>query len=397
MKRSIWIGGAKFRHATLKKLITQIEPGEPEKILKKLNTIFDQIGKFDPEYVSTRRAKPLTLNDIIETLSQLKKPTILVEYFTTNKEAYIFTISSKDKKLYVTTVSLSEKKIREYAENFDREVIDYDPCFEHVGESWLELSDYLIRPIQNLLTGNDLVCFVPYGLLHSLPLHALELEDKRLIENHPVVYSPSASLIRFSQNKGSSKLQTCISFGVASKNQTRSEEIVEDTANGVAKLFGTKAYNSEAATKERALKEIEGKDVVHFSCHGYLNQKDPLSSGIVLYNEEILTAKEIFDLKLNAEIVTLGACQTGLSERSLGDELIGLTRAFLYAGAPSLIVSLWSVNASSTKELMLEFYKLAKEGVDKASALQQAQKKIMTQEKYSHPYYWAPFILVGKD
>ncbi len=165
----------------------------------------------------------------------------------------------------------------------------------------------------------------------------------------------------------------------------------------MAKLFGTKAYNSAVATKEKVLQEIEGKDIVHFSCHGYLDQKDPLSSGIVLYNEEILTAKEIFDLKLNAEIVSLGACQTGLSERSLGDELIGLTRAFLYAGTPSLIVSLWSVNASSTKELMLEFYKLAKDGVDKASAFQHSPKENNDSRKIFASILLGTLHTSGKD
>ncbi len=85
-------------------------------------------------------------------------------------------------------------------------------------------------------------------------------------------------------------------------------------------------------------------------------------------------------MRLNAELVTLSACQTGLNERSPGDELIGLTRAFLYAGASSVVVSLWSVDARSTQELMREFYKLLKNGVDKATALQEAQKKIMKNE-----------------
>ena len=113
-----------------------------------------------------------------------------------------------------------------------------------------------------------------------------------------------------------------------------------------------------------------------------------------MYDGEILTAREVFNLKLNAELVTLGACQTGINERSRGDELIGLTRAFLYAGAPSVVVSLWSVDAQSTQELMVDFYTRLKNGADKATALQEAQKKIM--EDYPHPYYWAPFILIGK-
>lgn len=98
---------------------------------------------------------------------------------------------------------------------------------------------------------------------------------------------------------------------------------------------------------------------------------------------------------MNAELVTLSACETGISQTKRGDELIGLTRALIYAGAPSVIVSLWSVYDPSTRELMVELYRQLKSGKDKATALQQAQIKIMSKEEYSHPYYWAPFILVG--
>ena len=373
----------------------QVELGETERILQRLNLIYDEIGKVDPEYVSARRAKPISLDNILETLSLLKKATILVEYFVTAKETFIFVASSKNKELHIVPVPLSEDKLRGYVENFEKEVMNYHK-FGNVGESWLELSDYLIKPIQSLLTGHDLICFVPYGLLHSLPLHALKLEGERLIKTHPVVYSPSASLIRFNQNKGSGKLESCVSFGVVRNNQTSLELIVEETASGVSGLFGEKAYNGGSATKETALKECANKDVVHFSCHGFFDKGDPLSSGIALYDDNILTAREIFDMKLNAELVTLGACETGQNERSLGDELIGLTRAFLYAGAATAVVTLWSVNADSTKDLLLEFYRRLKNGADKATALQEAQIKLMETENYSHPYYWAPFIIVGK-
>ena len=136
------------------------------------------------------------------------------------------------------------------------------------------------------------------------------------------------------------------------------------------------------------------KDIIHFSCHGSFDNIDPLSSGIELH-DEVLKAREIFDMRLNTELVTLSACQTGLNKRSPGDELIGLTRAFLYAGAPSVVVSLWSVDAQSTHELMLEFYKQLKNGADKATALQKAQIKTIEKKKYAHSYYWAPFVLIG--
>jgi CHAT domain-containing protein len=110
-----------------------------------------------------------------------------------------------------------------------------------------------------------------------------------------------------------------------------------------------------------------------------------------------LTAREIFNLKerMNADLVTVSACQTGLSDRRPGDELVGLTRSLLYAGASSIVVSLWSVAARSTMELMEEFYTQLKEGKDKATALQQAMIKVMKKPEYSHPYFWAPFLLVG--
>ncbi|GAH04847.1 unnamed protein product, partial [marine sediment metagenome] len=269
-------------------------------------------------------------------------------------------------------------------ENYWRGVVEYLD-FDDIGSNWLDLSRYLIEPISEYLTKESLIYFVPYNLLHYLPLHALELNGEPLIKNNPVAYLPSASLIRFCQNKGSGKLESCASFGVD----------FEDEAEKVAELFGVKPYIGSTAAKEKVIEACTNKDIIHFSCHGMFDDLDPLSSGVKLYNGEILTAREIFNLNLNAELVTLSACQTGINENSPGDELVGLTRAFLYAGAPSVIVSLWSVNAKSTQELMLEFYKLLKSGKDKATALQKAQVKIMDKEEYSHPYYWAPFVLVG--
>jgi CHAT domain-containing protein len=203
------------------------------------------------------------------------------------------------------------------------------------------------------------------------------------VKSHPVAYAPSASLIRFCQKKGSGSINTCASFGLG----------FEWEAQKVAELFNVKVYDYWLATKENLFKNL-GKDVIHLSCHGMFDENDPLSSGVE-FADGRLTAREIFGMKLDTELVTLSACQTGLSRRSAGDDLIGLTRAFIYAGAPTVIVSLWSVHAGSTMELMLEFYKLLKAGKDKATALQEAQVKIMEKDEYSLPHYWAPFMLVG--
>ncbi len=350
-------------------------------ILSELDKIYDKIEKIDPEYVFVRRAKPLSLDKIQNSL--LRKgnndaANILVEYFITKDKVFIFVISPHE--FHIKTIQLSEEKLARFIESYWREVVNY-ANFGDIGNTWMELSSYLIEPISEYLSQGELVHFVPNGLLHYIPLHALELNGEPLIKSHAVVYSPSASLLQFYKNKGSGFLKSCASFGIVFKEE----------AEEIARLFDTRAYLN--ATKNNVSENI-GKDILHFSCHGYFNNTDSLSSGIEL-QDGILTAREIFDLKLNSELVTLSACQTGLNESKPGDELIGLTRSLIYAGAGSVIVSLWSVDALSTQEWMVEFYMELKNGKDKATAVQQAQIKIMSIEEYSHPYYWAPFILVG--
>jgi tetratricopeptide (TPR) repeat protein len=377
------------RHLRQKKVT--VELGEIDRIIEKLNYVYNKIQIVDPEYVFTRRGKPLSLIEIQDMLSLQRRNLVLIEYFLTDNKIFIFVVSSRSKKLHIEAVPISQERLSLYIENYRRVVTEY-PDYKDIRDSWLGLSSCLIDPISKFLTEGDLIYFIPYNLLHYLPLHALELNGEPLIKHHPVAYSPSASLISFCKNKGSGKLESCASFGVDPYEKVK--DIVEKGAKDVANLFNTDAYIDEDATKDNVMKCMN-RDIIHFLCHGELDILDPLSSGVVLNNKKVLTAREILDMKLNTELVTLAACQTGINERNPGDELVGLTRAFLYAGAPSVIVSLWSVDAYSTQELMLEFYKLIKNGIDKATALQKAQIKIMEKKEYAHPYYWAPFVLVG--
>ena len=375
------------------KLIPNKEAGSLGGIFKKLDQIYDEIAKFDPEYVSSRRAKPVSLREIQNILSSFGKDVLLVEYFVTEKEIFIFTVSSRDKKLRVKSILLDKETLFNHFKNYRNEVVLF-PWFGSTGETWLDLGKYIIEPISDLLAVHNLICFVPHGILHAMPLHALELNGEPLIKNHPIAYSPSSSIMKFCSKKGKNKLQSAVSFGFSSNQDLNLKTIIENTATSVAKLFKANAFNFELATKLNVLKECANKDVVHFSCHGYFNPHDPLSSGIALHKGEILTAREIFQMRLKAEIVTIGACETGLNMINLSDEIVGLTRAFLYAGAHSIIGSLWSVDGSSTQELILEFYSLITKGYEKTTALQEATKKVM--EKNPHPFYWAPFILIGK-
>ncbi len=148
--------------------------------------------------------------------------------------------------------------------------------------------------------------------------------------------------------------------------------------------------------EKKIILEHLDSDIVHFSCHGYFDFNDPLSSGIAINENDVLSVKDIFNSKISSHLVTLSACQTGINKIKHGDELIGFTRSLLYSGVSSIVVSLWSPNAHVTKEIMVEFYiqiKFFNKSIPEA--LQQAQKKIIRNKQYSDVYYWAPFILIG--
>ncbi|MBU7029520.1 MAG: CHAT domain-containing protein, partial [Theionarchaea archaeon] len=328
----------------LRPIKISVEPGEVEKIYENLTHIYNEIERFDPEYVFTRRGKPLSLDDLQDILSSQKRNTVLIEYFITEEKTYIFVIPSRDHQLHMKSILLPAETLNTYLEDWRKVAINLDAQ---------KTSHCLIEPVSEYLNKGDLIYFVPYGPLHYFPLHALVSNGEPLIKNHPVAYLPSASILPFCQNKGTGRLKTCASFGVS----------FEKEAEKVAEFFNTKAYTGSSATAENL--ETCNTDIIHLSCHGLFDDKDPLSSRIQLHDRE-LTARDIFNMRLTTELVTLSACETGYNERSPGDELIGLTRAFLYAGTPSVIVSLWPVYGPPTQELMTEFYRQLKNSKEKA-------------------------------
>jgi CHAT domain-containing protein/uncharacterized protein HemY len=377
-----------------------VEPGEVDRLRKELEDIYTEIAKYDKQYVSLRKPQPISVDEIKARFENTGRNAVMVEYFVTQEKTYIFVVNHKE--LHVKEVELTREKLIQYADSYQREIVQY---LDHgdIGDfSIQELSKYLIEPISEHLSNVSLLYFVPHGMLHYIPLHVLLLKGQAIIRYYPVVYTPSASLMQYFKT-GKGHLDNSASFGVILKED---EHVFGEEAEMISRLLNCQHFPK--ATKQTVLSNLGGKDILHFSCHGYFDKAEPLSSGIILHGNnyedeekkfkyDVLSAREIFNLKerMDADLVTVSACQTGLSDRRPGDELVGLTRSLLYAGAASVVVSLWSVAANSTVELMEEFYSQLKEGKDKATALQQAMIKIMMKPEYSHPYFWAPFLLVG--
>jgi len=395
-----------------------IKPGDIIKVVDELNMIYDQMEKIDPEYVSLKRPKPITLdkitNNLDSTFSNGDKSTIvIVEYFVTDSRLYIFCIFQG--KLYVKGVDeLTKSNLYEYMLLYDVHIRNYYPGRTN-GNILQELSRYLIEPVKDILIQTDSIIFIPHSSLHYVPIHALELNGKPLIMTHKISYLPTAGLLQFIDRGNklrAKKPKSCNVFGVALSLPKEQELLEEAKEIAAVMLSNDKEENNnsiskyiENPSKDKVLQNLDA-DILHFSCHGYFDIQVPLKSGIVLKDMESLTAKDILSLsgdnRISADLVTLSACDTGISDNKPGDELIGLSRSLIYAGANSLILSLWPVSSKAAKETMISFYSNLKNGDTKAEALQKAQislrerwSEMHGQEEGGHPYFWAPFILIG--
>jgi CHAT domain-containing protein len=174
-------------------------------------------------------------------------------------------------------------------------------------------------------------------------------------------------------------------------------------AQAIAALLGGQLVLEDEATPARVRRAASECNILHLAAHGDFRPDNPLFCGVALANGW-LTTLDIFNLRLKASLVTLSACQTGRSVVGGGDELLGLMRAFLYAGAASLVMSLWAVEDRSTAQFMGTFYRKLAKGCPKGTALRYAQLQFVqgnslegdpAAEAHSHPYFWAPFFLVG--
>lgn len=225
--------------------------------------------------------------------------------------------------------------------------------------------------------------FVPHGPLHHVPLHAVNVAGQPLVERNPICYTPSAAVMRHCQNRCTGRRSGALVLGDSRDDLIHARE----EAAMIAARFDRPAVCGADATKQRlpeVLRDPERRtDVLHFACHGYFDPEDPRASGIVLADagarEPNLTADEILELELTADLVAVSACESGVSEQRAGDELIGLARALVIAGAPSVLVTLWPVDDLSITLVMDEFYRRLLEGtVSKAESLRAAQRAVRT-------------------
>lgn len=252
-----------------------------------------------------------------------------------------------------------------------------------------KLYEKLVQPIEKLIGERNLI-FVPVGALHYVPFHALYGSEKYLIESREIVYAPSAEIWRFLSEKPPRKFKNALLIGYADERIP----LVNNEVAALKNIFpDAKTFTDEAANFANYQQNAPAFDVLHLACHGQFRPENPLFSSLHLA-DGFVTVRDICSQKLRAQIVTLSACETGLNKILAGDEILGLARGFLSAGADSLILSLWTVSDAATTELMKNFYADLQRGASPAASLRTAQLEFIKSDL--HPYFWSPFTLIGK-
>ncbi len=260
----------------------------------------------------------------------------------------------------------------------------------------------LIAPLQSKIRKERLM-IVPYGELHYVPFAALYDEERRkyLVEDYPIAYVPSASTIRFLREKESPVVSGALVLGdPATTSQPRLSGAGREARAVAKKLHTTAKVGPEA--QESLLHNLDGKiDLLHIAAHATYDAASPLFSAIHLAKGDCengqLNVDEIqSELDLSGvNLVVLSACRSGFGKRSGGDEIIGLTRAILYAGSPGVIATLWDISDAATPPLIDKFYDHLLAGATAADALRAAQVDVLRDSNMTEPRFWAAFFLTG--
>jgi CHAT domain-containing protein/tetratricopeptide (TPR) repeat protein len=404
------------------------------------------------------QAPSLTLDQMGELLPDADSA--LLEFVVSEEKIYLFVLTrSKDKgrvELKTHRLAINGKDLVARVRDFRRRLAERDLEFREPAH---QLYDLLLEPAAKQLRGKSLLCIVPDGVLWELPFQALQSREGRyLIEDHALFYAPSLGVLygieRSSRGKrgvastrrldakevgprrGAIRLSKIaappphepflLAFGnpvvspqdvTRARSLRRDEELgplpeAEHEVNKLRELYkpaNSRVYVGAEAQEQRAKAEMGRYRVLHFATHGVLDDLNPMYSHLVLSQsgvgeggeDGLLHASEIMRLDLKSDLVVLSACQTARGRFGVGEGVMGMSWALFVAGSPTTVVSQWSVESSSTTQLMVEFHRnllQARERtlrLSKAEALRKASLSLLKNSRYGHPFYWAGFVLIG--
>jgi|688.fasta_scaffold16046_3 CHAT domain-containing protein len=421
---------------------------ERKNLLAQYQAIQDTIRAKSPKYAALKYPQPLTLAQVQQQI--LDPDTALLQYSVSKEKSYLWIITKDG---FTSHILPAQKEIETAARELLNAIQYGKDDTTNISQAANQLSQLVLPPVAKL--NQKRLIIVPDGVLNYIPFATLTLNNQPLINQHELVNLPSSSSIALirqdTQNrKPASKTLAILADPIFSADDQRlkapkkqpisptnpdlnqlalnrvtktlKKSRAEGDNNQFTRLPGTRqeaqailallpktetivAFDDQANLNLAINPQLSQYRMIHLATHGVFNGEDPAYSGIILSLVDakgtpingFLRLNEIFNLNLPAELVVLSACETGLGQEIKGEGLVGLTRGFMYAGTPRVLVSLWQVDDQATAELMTRFYKLVLEKkLPPAQALREAQLQMQKETEWKSPYYWSAFVLQGE-
>jgi CHAT domain-containing protein len=364
---------------------------------KQIGRVLERLSLLrDAEGLEALGGRPMTSS---LDLPDVPEGSVLLEYALRDDHGLIFVITSRG--LEVIRLGIGHRDVRRLLGRWQLN-LDSAAHVLRAGDSLDTLTRNargilnglyraLIEPVADRLVGAARLVVIPYGPTHAVPFHALFDGRRHLIEYLQIAISPSSALLELSERRaypsGRGALVVGHSRGGELPGVIAEARVVADLLEGTCLLEGE-------ATRAAVVAEAPRRDIVHLAAHGEARLDNPLFAHINLADGQ-LSMVDVFNLRLDGALVTLSACETGRSAVRGGDELVGLSRGFLFAGAATLVQSLWRVDDSATARLMQQFYSGLTHGLAPGAALGDAQHALL--DEGLHPHLWGAFQLVGRD
>jgi len=400
-----------------------------------INDFLDTIKQQFPKYHALKYKNITT--SVEEVQAQLADKTLLIEFFVAKNATYVFTIAKTEVELF--KIDLSRNRLQQRVDSFRNVLTNYGLLLDSPKESYKQYTQnaywFFDQLLRKPLEGKDAdrMVVITDNVLGHIPFEALLTQEVSanksyqdlpyLLNKYIINYNYSATLWKenklapsfnnnekilalaatYNQKKGLSKLRTPYTVNLRNKLLPLPSTIEE--VKGLSQKFQGEFLNGNAANEAYFKQHAEKFGVIHLAMHGLLNTRVPLLSSLALtenldsLEDNFLKAYEIAHLNLNADLVVLSACETGYGKFEQGEGVMSLARSFMYAGAPSLVVSLWQVNDHATSRIMDFFYANLALGLPKDEALCKAKKEYILKAKGNalHPAFWSAFVQLGDN
>jgi len=388
--------------------------------------LIQQMKLSNDAYATVSNIPPPTLKQIQLRLSQNEA---ILEYWVSEEQLMIWIVTKT--RVQIKQVPIGRTDLSRQVRLARRSISSR--LSEQSSQSLTKLYSWLIDPLVNSLIDKDHIIVIPHRTLHFLPYQALLTKSKRfLIEDFVISYAPSAGIWNFCESKTLERENKLLGMALGNEKIDGTNPLPGTKAEltHLSKIYSDFKSLEEGEFTETSVKELSGGfNYMHMATHGVFNKRKPMYSYLLMNatdkDDGRLTVDEILGLNIKSKFVTLSACETGLGELSEGDDLIGMSRAFIYAGSPQVVVSLWNVDDVTTTWLMTRFHQYVNSGTSTSASLAYAQRDLLNQNLVASgsrsvktvemdkkietiiqgrdkvtsrdPYFWAPFVVIGSS